>query len=226
MMRYLVDSATSGQKASMLIILLPGATYLPEDFITQGFVRAVRERNMDIDLILPELQFDQIADQTALNELNLQVVAPAISEYKAIWLAGISIGGYIAIAHAHHYPGQIHGLFLMAPYPGNRMTTGEIIHAGGLSTWQPGVIAEGDVERGNWLWLKHAKAVEIHLGYGTEDRFAEGIVLMEQAIPASQVDKLPGDHTWPVWQQLWSNFLDKQQAHWKTSQNQKLAASS
>jgi pimeloyl-ACP methyl ester carboxylesterase len=225
-MRFLVDSATTGQKASTMVILLPGATYLPEDFITQGFIQAVRERDLDIDLILPELQFEQIADQSALRALNREVVAPAFSQYETIWLAGISIGGYIAMAHAHYYPGQIHGLFLMAPYPGNRMTTGEIANAGGLHAWQPGVIADDDIERGNWAWLQHTQAVKIYLGYGTEDRFADGIALMEQAIPATQVDKIPGDHTWPVWQQLWLNFLDKKQAQFNTVRDRNTAAKS
>jgi hypothetical protein len=225
-MRYLVDSANPGQKASTLMILLPGAMQLPEDFIKQGFVQAVRERGLDIDLMLVELKFEQIAGQTALRDLNHEVVNPAISQYQTIWMAGISIGGYIAVAHAHYYPGQVHGLFLMAPYPGNRMTTGEIANAGGVHAWQPSIIEEDDVERGNWAWLKDSHQVDIHLGYGTEDRFADGIALMEQAIPATQVDKIPGDHTWPVWQQLWFNFLDKQQAQWKTTRNQKTAARS
>ncbi len=225
-MRYLIDSETPGKTASTLIILLPGATYLPEDFISQGFVQAVRERNLDMDLMLVELQFEQIADQTVLRDLNRVVVIPAMSQYQTIWLAGISIGGYIAMAHAHCYPGQVHGLFLMAPYPGNRMTTGEISNAGGLHAWQPGDIAEDDVERGNWAWLKQSQQVEIHLGYGSEDRFADGIALMEQVIPATQVDKIQGDHTWPVWQQLWFNFLDKQQVHWKSKCNQKASAKS
>lgn len=208
-MRYLVDSANAGYKASTLIILLPGATDMPEDFITQGFIQAVRERDLDIDLMLVELPFDHIADQTAVHDLHREVLQPVRSEYQNIWLAGISIGGYVAMAYASRYPAQVQGLFLMAPYPGNRMTTGEIAGAGGLHAWQPGVIAGDDMERGNWHWLKHAENVEIHLGYGTEDRFAAGIALMEQAIPAELVAKVPGGHTWTVWRKLWLNFLDK-----------------
>lgn len=225
-MRYLVDLAHTGYQADTLIILLPGATCLPEDFITQGFVQAVRERSLDIDLMFVELQFDQIADLTALHELHRDVVEPATSQYQAIWLAGISIGGYIGMAHAYCYPRQVQGLFLMAPYPGNRMTTAEIANAGGLQAWHPGVIAEDDTERSNWYWLKHAKEIEIHLGYGSEDRFADGIALMEQVIPATQVDKISGDHTWPVWLQLWVNFLNKKQAQWVTVQNQNTVARS
>ncbi|HSI28001.1 MAG: alpha/beta hydrolase [Methylophilus sp.] len=218
-MRYLADSAHNGHRANTLMILLPGATCLPEDFITQGFVQAVRDRSLDIDLMLVELPFDQIADQTALYALHRDVIQPVASQYQAIWLAGISIGGYIGMAYAHYYPRQVKGLFLMAPYPGNRITTGEIASAGGLHAWQPVDIANDDLERGNWYWLKHAKNVEIHLGYGSEDRFADGIALMEQAIPTARVDKVSGDHTWPVWQQLWSNFLDQQQARWETTRH-------
>lgn len=217
-MRYLLDSAHSDHKASTLMLLLPGATYLPEDFISQGFVQAVRERGLAIDLMLVELPFEQIADLTALHALHCDLIQPLASQYSTIWLAGISIGGYIAMAYARRYPGQVHGLLLMAPYPGNRMTTGEIVSAGGLHAWQPAAIADDDLERGNWHWLKHAQDVEIYLAYGTEDRFADGIALMEQVIPATQVDKIAGDHTWPVWQQLWSNFLNQQQARWQTVQ--------
>jgi pimeloyl-ACP methyl ester carboxylesterase len=225
-MRYLVDLAHTGHKASSLMILLPGATYLPEDFISQGFVQAVRERSLDIDLMLVELAFDQIADLTALHALHRDVIQPVASDYQAIWLAGISIGGYIAMAYAHRYPAQVYGLFLMAPYPGNRITTREIAGAGGLHAWKPAIIADDDLERGNWDWLKHAQDMEIRLGYGTEDRFADGIALMEQAVPASQVDKVPGGHTWPVWQQLWCNFLNQQQVRWQTTQHSNKLAKS
>lgn len=220
-MRYLVDLANAECKASTLIILLPGAGHLPEDFIAQGFVEAVRERKPDIDLMLVELPFERIADQTALHDLNRDVVQPVRSQYQTIWLAGISIGGYVAMAYARRYPGLVQGLFLMAPYPGNRMTTGEIADAGGLRTWQPGVIADDDMERGNWHWLKHTEDVEIHLAYGMDDRFTDGIALMEQVIPATQVDKIPGGHTWPVWQQLWLNFLNKQPKPLKPRLNKK-----
>jgi pimeloyl-ACP methyl ester carboxylesterase len=215
-MRHIIDLANTGKKANTLFILLPGANHLPEDFFTQGFVSAVRQRQLDIDLIMPELAFDQIADQTALVEIHDTVMQPYTAlGYRNIWMAGISIGGYIAIDYAHRYPWKLQGLLLLAPYPGNRITTDEIALAGGVRAWAPNAIPDDDTERGNWYWLKnhanttHINTTEVHLGYGENDRFAEGITMMTQVFPDEYVDKIPGGHAWAVWQQLWHNFLDK-----------------
>jgi len=213
LIRHLIDLAQPGQYADTLVILLPGAYHQPEDFIKQGFVQAVRQRQLAIDLIMAELAFSQIADQSVLPKIDSSLIQPAIATgYQNIWLAGISIGGYVAMAYAGSYPEQLAGLLLLAPYPGNRMTTGEIAYAGGLRAWAPDAIPDADTERHHWHWLKtygNTKDIEIHLGYGEDDRFAESHLMMAQALPANRVDKIPGDHVWPVWQQLWHNFLDK-----------------
>lgn len=212
-MRYLTQLARLGQHADTLIILLPGAYHQPEDFIKKDFASAVHERGLAIDLIMAELSFDHIADQTALIEIHNDLIQPAIGQgYKKIWLAGISIGGYVAIAYANRYPAQLAGLLLLAPYPGNRITTGEVVVAGGIQAWSPKSIAEDDTELGNWNWLKtnaNTTKIEIHLGYSEEDRFVESHRMMAQVLPATRVDKISGGHVWPVWQQLWHNFLDK-----------------
>ena len=220
-MRHIIDLANTGKKANTLIILLPGANHLPEDFITQGFVSAVRQRQLDIDLVMPELAFDQIADQTILLKIHDTVMQPyAALGYTNIWIAGISIGAYVAIAYAHRHPGQVNGLLLLAPYPGNRITTSEIALAGGIKAWAPDAVPDDDTERGNWYWLKnhantthanttHMSTTEVHLSYGKDDRFAGGIAMMAQVLTDEYVDNIPGGHVWPVWQQLWHNFLDK-----------------
>lgn len=212
-MRHLTDLAQPEQRADTLVILLPGAYHQPEDFIEQGFVQAVRQRQLNIDLIMVELSFSQIADQSALPQIHDSLIQPAITAgYQHIWLAGISIGAYVAMSYAERHPDQLAGLLLLAPYPGNRMTTGEIAFSGGIMAWTPDAIPDEDTERGNWYWLKtHASAtnIEVHLGYGEADRFAESHLMMAQALPATRVDKVAGDHVWPVWQQLWHNFLDK-----------------
>jgi pimeloyl-ACP methyl ester carboxylesterase len=216
-MRYIIDLAHTGQQTKTLIILLPGANHFPEDFIAQGFVADVRERQLNIDLVMPELAFDKIADETALHELHETVMQPyACLGYQTIWMAGISIGGYVSIAYANRYPDHVNGLLLLAPYPGNRITTSEIALAGGVKTWNPDNIPDDDTERGNWYWLKHhadttaLNAPEVHLAYGEDDRFAGGIAMMAQILPKEHVDITPGGHVWPVWQQLWHRFLDKQ----------------
>jgi len=213
-MRQLIDLAQPGQQAATLLILLPAAYQQPEDFITHGFVQAVRSRALDIDLIMADFSFNQASDATASLAIELKLIQPATAAgYASIWLVGISIGGYAAMAYADTYAATLTGMLLLAPYPGNRMTTTEIAAAGGLASWQPTVIASDDTERRNWRWLQtqadRSAALELHLAYGEHDRFASSYVLMAQSLPAVRVDHIAGGHTWPVWQQLWQHFLDK-----------------
>lgn len=202
--------AQTERQAETLVILLPGALHGPEDFLREGFADAVQARGLAIDLQFAELQFEQVAGEQALPQLHTELVEPALTAgYSQLWLAGISIGGYVAMSYADRYPGHVHGLLLMAPYPGNRMTTGEIAKAGGLAGWQPGELVEDDTERRNWQWLKSQQGTEIHLGYGTEDRFADGHAMMAAVIPQAHVNRVPGGHDWPAWRMLWQNFLDR-----------------
>lgn len=211
-MRRLTDLAQPGQHAQALVILLPGAYQQPEDFVREGFVSAVRQRQLPLDLVMVELSFAHIADQSALPDIHASLIQPAqAAGYQNIWLAGISVGGYVAMAYADRYPNQLAGMLLLAPYPGNRMTTGEISFAGGIQAWMPDAVPEADTERRNWYWLKtHARTgIQVHLAYGEDDRFASGHAMMAQALPPAHVDHIAGGHVWPVWQQLWHNFLDR-----------------
>jgi pimeloyl-ACP methyl ester carboxylesterase len=213
-MRQLIDLAQTGQQAATLMILLPAAYQQPEDFIEHGFVAAVRQRALDIDLVLAELTFSQAIEPTASADIEKNLIQPAIAAgYASIWLLGISIGGYAAMAYAATYPATLNGMLLLAPYPGNRVTTTEIAAAGGLASWTPSAIAADDTERLNWRWLQaqacSSAAPELHLAYGEHDRFAPSYELMAPALPVARVEHIAGGHSWPVWQQLWHNFLDK-----------------
>lgn len=210
-MRYISDKAQ--QLANTLIVMLPGANHQPEGFIEEGFVSVLRERQLAIDLIMAELPFGNIADLTAIDAMHTHIMLPAMDAgYAQIWIAGISIGGYMAMAYANRYPGIVAGLSLLAPYLGNRMTTNEIKLAGGVQSWSPGTIAEDDTERHNWQWLKTNAAAgpKIYLGYGEQDRFVEGHIMMAEALPATHVIAVPGDHVWPVWLTLWQQYLNRE----------------
>lgn len=213
-MRQLLDLAHPGQQAATLLILLPAAYQQAEDFIQHGFVQAVRQRALDIDLIMADVSFNQAIDAMAATNIQLKLIQPAIAAgYQSIWLVGISIGGYAAMAYADNYPQQLTGMLLLAPYPGNRMTTTEIANAGGLASWTANAIDAADTERRNWRWLQTqantAAALELHLAYGEHDRFAPSYVMLAQSLPSARVDHIAGGHAWTVWQQLWHNFLDK-----------------
>ncbi|BCM25125.1 alpha/beta fold hydrolase [Methyloradius palustris] len=211
-MRILTDLYPHDQLAPALLILLPGAYGMPEDFVAYGFVSALRDQQLPMDVAMLELPFNQVADDSLLAEIHTQLVQPALAAGQAVWLAGISIGGYLAMAYAESYPNQIAGMFLMAPYPGNRMITNEIMAAGGLASWSPEAVTTLDTERRIWRWLKESATINIpiHLGIGQDDRFSAGHRMMATALPPAHVDSIAGGHEWAVWRQLWQNFLDRQ----------------
>jgi pimeloyl-ACP methyl ester carboxylesterase len=147
--------------------------------------------------------------------VHAQVQAARADGYSTIWLGGISIGGFMALAYAAAYQplagGMIDGLCLLSPYPGNRLLLADIRRAGALANWRA-PCAEGDDECRVWRWLQaHGKDGElpIYCGYGRQDRFADGQQMLAEALPPQQVDVIDGMHDWPAWRKLWNNFLDR-----------------
>ncbi|MEO8169275.1 MAG: alpha/beta fold hydrolase [Oxalobacteraceae bacterium] len=213
-MRILHDCAHTDRPAKSLVILLPGALQQPEDFVAAGFIAALRQRRLPIDLTLVDLGIDYIGETTngsTLQRIDTELMQAARRQhYHDIWLGGISIGGLIAIAYADRYPGRVDGLCLLSPYPGNRMLLREIEAAGGLDQWPADAIEDEDAERRMWRWLQTRKEQAcIHLGYGSQDRFAPGLEQVAAALATQHVDTVPGGHDWPTWAKLWENFLDQ-----------------
>ena len=196
--------------ASTLLILLPGAYMTPEDFQKSGFFDAVSKRHLPLDLLAVDLDLGRISEGTALPALQAEVIAPARDQgYQKIWLAGISLGGLLALCHNADTPGAVDGLCLIAPYPGSRLTTNAIARAGGMAVWQPSADELTDPEYRAWHWLQKPPAdFPVFVGYGSEDRFAAGMLQIAERFPATSRCAIPGGHEWPVWQVLWEHFLD------------------
>src|ERR1700760_3022305 len=171
-MRTVVDSAQPNAIAATRVLFLPAAYTGPEDFMRAGFVRAVRERNLPLDLVFADVNLQHLTDRTILRRLRHELVLPARAlGCMSIWLCGISLGGFIGLAYAERYPSEIDGLCLLAPYLGNHIVTGEIKRADGVANWQPGELAVDDDERRVWRFVKshRSQAVAVHLGFGRED---------------------------------------------------------
>jgi pimeloyl-ACP methyl ester carboxylesterase len=203
--------AVPGTFAPTRVALLPGAYHGPDDFVRAGFVTSLRARQLPVDLVLVDLGFEHLSDCSVLPRLHAAVVEPArAAGCRRLWLAGISLGGFVALNYAAHYPGQLAGMCLIAPYLGNRMITGEIRHSGGVQHWQPGLLAEHDDERTVWSLIKSLPPTPVlFLGYGRSDRFASDHRLLASVLPAAAVEVIDGGHDWPVWGQLWDRFLDR-----------------
>jgi pimeloyl-ACP methyl ester carboxylesterase len=210
-MRAIFEPAQAGTVAPTRVLLLPAAYTGPEEFLREGFVRAARERVLPVDLVFVELRLQHLTDRTILRRLRHEVVLPARAlGCRSIWMGGISLGGFIAIAYAERYPDEVDGLCLLAPYLGNHIVTSEIERANGVHEWQPGELADDDDERRIWRFIKahRTRPSPLHLGFGRDDRFADSHRLMAAALAPESVDVVPGGHEWPAWLRLWENFLD------------------
>jgi pimeloyl-ACP methyl ester carboxylesterase len=210
-MRALLEPAETGNLAPTRVLLLPAAYAAPDDFQREGFVTAARERALPLDLVFVELKLQHLTDRTILRRLRHEVVLPARAVgCTSLWLGGISLGGFVALAYAERYPDEIDGLCLLAPYLGNHIITGEIERANGVHEWTPGEPADDDDERRIWRYIKEQRGrlAPLHLGFGSEDRFAASHRMMAAALAPESVDVVPGGHEWPAWRRLWENFLD------------------
>jgi pimeloyl-ACP methyl ester carboxylesterase len=204
------EPAHPGRVAAERVLLLPPAYAQPEDFVREGFVDAVHERGLDLDLAFIGLRLQSVTDRSVLAHTHQLIVAARTAGCLTVWLGGISLGAYIALACAERHWREIDGLCLFAPYLGSYIVTQEIERAGGLSGWQPGELGDEDEERRIWRFIKtQARGpLPIHLGLGSDDRFGLRHRTLAAALAADRVDLVPGGHEWPVWRTLWERFLD------------------
>lgn len=195
-----------------LLVLLPGAYMTAADFEKAGFFSALSRRQLPIDLIAVDLNLEAISSGAALPALQREILEPARAQgYEKIWLAGISLGGLLALFQRIDSPDSVDGLCLIAPYPGSRLTMNAIAAAGGLGQWQATPEQLTDPEFRMWQWLQNPPAgFPVFVGYGSEDRFAAGMQLIAGCFSESNRFQTPGGHDWPVWQQVWEHFLDSE----------------
>ena len=208
-MRSDLRPAAPPEPAATRMIWLPGAYNTAEDFVRAGFAAAVSSRGLALDLefLDPELRY--LGDRGVLEELRTTVISPLRAAGVMVWLAGISLGGSLALDFAASYEGDLAGLCLLAPYPGNRMLIQEIERAPGLSNWQAGALAETDAERRIWRYIKtRVDSAKLFLGYGKGDRFSAAHEMLAATLPADWVEVVAGGHEWGPWLKLWENFLD------------------
>jgi pimeloyl-ACP methyl ester carboxylesterase len=198
--------------ATARIVLLPGAKERGDGFARAGFHDAIRERGLAIDLEYCELEFDHVTDRSMLDRLRSGPIATARADgYEVVWLAGVSLGAFMALGFAEQYPTDLNGVCLIAPYLGTRIITREIGLAGGVAGWAPGEVAAEDEDRRIWRFIKSRRGTQpaLYLGYGRDDRFADSQQLLAVSLPPESVDVVSGAHDWPAWRQIWNHFLDK-----------------
>jgi pimeloyl-ACP methyl ester carboxylesterase len=193
------------------IVLLPGAYHELEQFRRAGFDQALRDRALAAELILAAPERSHLNDRGWLARLRTEVIGPARERGGALWLGGISLGGFMALRFAAEGADRLDGLCLLAPYLGSRIVAAEVAAHAALASWQPDARGDDDDDRRIWRFIQGlgtAAAPRVFLGYGSEDRFADSQRLLAGALPASSTRVIPGGHDWPVWRRLWDQFLE------------------
>lgn len=209
------DRSSCSAKTDTLLVFLPGAYSTIDEFVGEGFVQEVRQRRIDADIVMADAHLAYYNNRTVIDRLESDVLVPArAAGYRAIWLVGISVGGFGALIHEQQMPGGVAGIVALAPYLGERELTREIAKAGGLATWQAptGPLSLEQTETRLWRWLQaQAKSPTssppLYLGYGTEDRFADSHRLLSAALLPQRVFTTPGGHDWAPWRRLWQQIL-------------------
>ena len=195
------DRACPQTQAPVLLVLLPGAHMAPQELLDQGFVHAVRQRRLAVDVLIADAHLDYVYDGSLLRRLHAEGVA------------GISLGGYVALGYVQRHPGLVEGVLALAPYLGRRELVQAVQAAGGPARWRQTAQArdDTDVDHGLWMWLSQrpTTAPALYLGFGEQDRFAFGHALLASTLPPAQVQTVAGGHDWPPWRRLWSSWLDR-----------------
>lgn len=182
----------------------------PQHMVQAGLFAEVQQRGLALDLVAPDLHAEGADNQLALRCLEEDWLAPARARYQRVWLGGISRGGQLALSCLAGRTGEVHGLCLLAPYAGGRLTTNAIDRAGGLDAWQARPDQQTDPDVRLWQWLRQPlPRVPVFMGYGAQDRFADGMRLLARNLPDATHVTLPGGHDWAAWLPLWQHFLDQ-----------------
>ena len=199
-----------------LIVLLPGIGDAPETFRDEGFIQAVRERNIDADLVAVRAHWGYYEKHMVVERLQQDVIVPARAKgYRHIWFVGISLGGWGSLQYVRQHANKVEGMLLLAPFLGEKKIFDEVTKAGGLDAWRPELNDPLDAQRLVIAWLRDFKQSEsplkFHLSYGESDRFAKPLGWYATRLPAAQVAVIAGGHDWRTWLRLWQQFLDRRE---------------
>lgn len=205
-----------GGDAKCLVVFLPGAGDKASDFLEYGFIEALRQKNLSVDVVAADATLGYYARGIFRERVHTDVVAPARAKgYQQTWVMGMSMGGMGTLLYAHEHAADVSGVLLLAPYLGDPSLSDEIRAAGGLAAWKGPVkeaVTSETYQREVWRWLQAVTAntevgPKLYLGWGTEDRLGESASLLAGALPEERVFKVPGAHKWTSWKAVLERFL-------------------
>ncbi|MFM2069129.1 MAG: hypothetical protein RLZZ584_4038 [Pseudomonadota bacterium] len=207
-------AAAAAAAADTLVVMLPGVYSRPQEFVDEGFVDALVRQGARVEVAVVDAHLGYYNDRSVLRRLRDDVIGPARARgVRQIWLVGISLGGFAALAYGARHGDEITGVVALAPYLGPRRLLQEISDAGGPQLWRTQVPAPGPDEADRAIWAHYGAgpaplpASAVYLGYGDTDRFEDSHRLFASLLPARQVSTTPGGHDWRAWRRLWDGWL-------------------
>ena len=212
------DASQCVARADALIVMLPGVYSYPDEFVREGFVKAVQDSRLAADVVRVDAHLGYYEKNAFVERLRQDVIAPAKARgYRAIWIFGISLGGFGGLIYAQEHPEDIAGVVALAPYLGAPAISDAVAKAGGLMRWSAAANPSGDErsqrETALWTSLKRygsptaATLPQLWLGYGKADRFATSNGLLGTVLPPERVFATEGGHDWAPWLRLWKSAL-------------------
>lgn len=199
------------RRADVLVVMLPGAYSLPDEFIDQGFVSELHAKRFAVDVAIADAHLGYAGNGTLLERLRDDVLAPAQrAGYRRIWLVGISLGGFASLGLLMRQPEAIEGVLAIAPYVGPPELLQQVAAAGGAQAFAAAPSVGEDLQAELWVWLGRSSPAlrdKIHLYTGSGDRLIAGQRLLAALLAADHVLEVPGGHDWPAWSALWARWL-------------------
>ena len=208
------DTAPGPGTERIQLVMLPGAGDCAQDLVEQGFVHALRTRDLAVDATIIDARMDHYLERCVSSLIERHIAPPGSPTMARTWLMGISLGGMGALEYAREHGEEIGGVILLAPFLGNRGLIAEVMKAGGLRHWDPGAIGPADDEHRLLAWLRSYRAgspgaLPLYLGYGTDDRYVAASTILSDLIPPRNVVAIPGGHDWSTWLGAWGRLLDR-----------------
>ncbi|MGH8107516.1 MAG: serine aminopeptidase domain-containing protein [Arenimonas sp.] len=202
--------ATRQDTHKVLVVVLPGRGDDVARLKSGGIAQAIQGAMPEADVMLTGIGFAYYMEGRMPQRLREEIILPArMRGYQEIWLVGASMGGMGALMYDREYPGDAHGLVLLAPYLGSRKVLNEIDAAGGLKSWDAGpaspAIDGNNYDRELWRYLKswqkenYSRSRNVWLAYGSKDRLSATMPPLEQLLDSRQVLLREGGHAWVVW---------------------------
>lgn len=201
----LLTNHWSEAASSCVLVMLPGIGDSPERFVDFGFIDVARQGRHRCDVVTVDAHFGYYRDANIVTRLS-DVLQPLRERYEAVWLVGVSMGGYGAALTARQRPELVDGIVLIAPFLGLTGAVRPIIErveAQGLEAFVASRTSTNprkhfvEVEP-LWEWLAQrarAHGDDVVLGWGTRDRFAPTLQVVGESFEENAFI-VDGAHDW------------------------------